>query len=108
MLDVSNYNNNSRELNFFWDNFLSKVKEKVNYLQYDALFSETRLVTIDNSKAIVIVPKDIHKIMLSSDNYKEIMNQVSLELTNKTFAYKLLTKKEWDTLNNMLIEIVQE
>lgn len=108
MLDVSNYNNNSRELNAFWDNFLSKVKERVNYMQYTTWFSKTRLVTIDNSKAIVIVSKDIHKFMLSSDNYKEIMDQVSLELTNKTFIYKLLTNKEWDTLNNMLMEIVQE
>ena len=54
MLDVSNYNNNSRELNAFWDNFLSKVKERVNYMQYTTWFSKTRLVTIDNSKAIVI------------------------------------------------------
>lgn len=44
-----------------WNKFLEKVKSSVNSMVYSTWFSKTHLLSIDNNKATIVVPLDIHK-----------------------------------------------
>ena len=60
------------DVNILWKNFLDKIKEQVSSLSYETWFEGTRLHSIDNGTATVIVPMNLHKKHLM-DNYKGIL-----------------------------------
>ena len=55
-----------------WKNFLEKLKTKISNISYETWFSETRLISIDNGIAKVVVPYNIHKKNLS-ENYNDLI-----------------------------------
>ena len=51
-----------------WNSFLEKIKEQVSSLSYETWFKDTKLVSLDNNTATVIVPMNLHKKHLK-ENY---------------------------------------
>ena len=55
-----------------WSKVLEQIKSELNSLSYEAWFSETKLHKLDNGKAYIIVPMEIHKKHILN-NYSDIV-----------------------------------
>ena len=44
-----------------WNEFLTTIKESVSSLSYETWFRDTKLVSLRNNNAIVVVPMPVHK-----------------------------------------------
>lgn len=92
-----------------WNNFLSKIKERISSLSYDTWFKDTKLYKIDGGTAIIIVPMSLHKKHLEEnylDEIEEIFNL--LTGTNFNFQFKLeneITEDNSDEDNNFSEQI---
>ena len=78
------------DITILWKNFLEKIKEQISSLSYETWFKDTKLHSLDDGVATIIVPMNLHKKHLM-DNYKEDIENVFNELTgtNFTFLFKL-------------------
>lgn len=82
-----------------WNNFLKKIKEYVSALSYETWFQDTKLVSIRDNCAIVIVPMELHKKHLM-ENYQEIMETTLQEVSGSNFTFKFLVEEEWEEEEN--------
>lgn len=93
-----------------WNNFLDKIKERISPLSYDTWFKDTKLYSIDNGFAIIIVPMGLHKKHLEEnylDDIEEVFNAITG--TNFSFAFKLeseLDNEKEKTIDNISTETV--
>ena len=55
-------------VDILWQNFLDKIKPDLSSLAYTTWFADTKLYKLENDKALIIVPMQIHKKHLE-DNY---------------------------------------
>ena len=55
-----------------WQNFLENIKEELSSLAFDTWFKSSKLYSIEDGKAIIIVPMQIHKKHLA-DNYSNLI-----------------------------------
>ena len=55
-----------------WNNFLNDIKENISSLSYDTWFKDTKLVSIANNVATIIVPMPVHKKHLIDNNWDVI------------------------------------
>lgn len=84
-----------------WNNFLSKIKERISPLSYDTWFKDTKLYKIENGTATIVVPIVLHKKHLEEnylDDIEEIFN--SLTDTNFNFQFKLETEVQEEEKEN--------
>jgi len=81
-------------LDVLWDNFLVKIKDHVSSLSYETWFHETKLVSLRDNTAFVIVPMELHKKHLI-ENYEKIMEQNFLEISGSNCSFKFLIEEEW-------------
>ena len=44
-----------------WQNFLNQIKDELSSLAYTTWFVDTKLYKLENGKATIIVPMQIHK-----------------------------------------------
>ena len=51
-----------------WQNFLNQIKDELSSLAYTTWFVDTKLYKLENGKATIIVPMQIHKKHME-DNY---------------------------------------
>lgn len=86
-------------LDMLWNNFLKKIKEYVSALSYETWFQDTKLVSIRDNCAIVIVPMELHKKHLM-ENYQEIMETTLQEVSGSNFTFKFLVEEEWEEEEN--------
>ena len=89
------------DVNILWKNFLDKIKEQVSSLSYETWFEGTRLHSIDNGTATVIVPMNLHKKHLM-DNYKDDMENVFNELTGTNFNFVFKLESEIEEVKNII------
>lgn len=82
-----------------WNNFLKKIKEYVSALSYETWFQDTKLVSIRDNCAIVIVPMELHKKHLM-ENYQEIMENTLKEVNGSNFTFKFVVEEEWEDEKN--------
>lgn len=93
-----------------WNNFLDKIKERISPLSYDTWFKDTKLHSIDNGLATIIVPMGLHKKHLEEnylDDIEEVFNAITG--TNFSFTFKLeneLDNKEACNIYNLSTETV--
>lgn len=88
-----------------WKNFLSKINEQVTALSYATWFSDTKLYSLKDGTATVIVPYVLHKKHLS-ENYSDLIQSTFNELTgtNFNFVYVLEDEiKEDEEKNNKIV-----
>ncbi|MBQ8892708.1 MAG: chromosomal replication initiator protein DnaA [Bacilli bacterium] len=76
-----------------WNKFLEQVKSSVNSMVYSTWFSKTYLVSIDNNKATIVVPLDIHKKRLS-ESYGELITSILTSLTGNIYDLEFVLEKE--------------
>ena len=76
-----------------WNKFLEKVKSSVNSMVYSTWFSKTHLLNIDNNKATIVVPLDIHKKRLS-ESYQELITSILTTLTGNVYDLEFILEQE--------------
>ena len=82
-------------LDTLWSTFLEEMKENVSSLSYDTWFRDTKLVSLHNNIASVIVPMPVHKKHLI-DNYKDVIESKFMKLSGTNFTFNFLLQDEWD------------
>ena len=81
------------DINIIWNSFLEKIKEQVSSLSYDTWFKDTRLASLEDNNAVVVVPMILHKKHLV-ENYLEIMEDVFNSITGTNFNFVFITEDE--------------
>lgn len=76
-----------------WTNFLAQIKEDLSSLAYDTWFKDTSLHKLDNGKAIIIVPMQIHKKHLA-DKYSTLIVDKLNNITGTNFELEFLLSDE--------------
>ena len=76
-----------------WINFLEKLKPKISSISYDTWFKNTKLVSLDNSVAKVLVELPIQKKVLN-DNWYGVITEVFSEITNTSFDFEFVLEEE--------------
>ena len=79
----------------FWNNFLKKIKENISSLSYETWFKDTKLVSLKNNVATVIVPMPFHKKHLV-ENYEDIIEKTFMSLTGSSFSFHFVLEEEWN------------
>ena len=96
------------DVDTLWNNFLNDIKENISSLSYDTWFRDTKLVSIANNVATIIVPMPVHKKHLI-DNYKDVIEDKFIDLTGSSFNFNFLLKDEWESIkDNVLLEKKEE
>ena len=86
-----------------WTNFLADIKENISSLSYETWFRDTKLVSLHNNVATIVVPMPVHKKHLI-ENYKEIIEEKFLKLTSTNFNFNFLLAEEWDSIKSDIIK----
>ena len=76
-----------------WNKFLENVKSSVNSMVYSTWFSKTYLLSIDNNKATIVVPLEIHKNRLST-SYQELITSILTKLTGNVYELDFILENE--------------
>ena len=76
-----------------WTNFLTQVKDELSSLAYDTWFKDTSLYKLDNGKAIIIVPMQIHKKHLA-DKYSTLIVDKLNNITGTNFELDFILNDE--------------
>ena len=74
------------DLNNIWNSFLEKIKVQISDIAFETWFSETKLISLNNKTATVLVPYHIHKKNLS-ENYSDIIEEVFTEISGSNFKF---------------------
>lgn len=89
------------DLNNIWSTFLDKIKSQISDIAFDTWFAETKLVSLDNNVATVMVPYHIHKKNLS-ENYNDLIEETFTEITGTIFKFNYLIQEEIE--NNLSLD----
>ncbi len=76
-----------------WKKFLENIKSSVNSMVYTTWFSKTYLLSLDNNKATIIVPLDIHKKRLS-ESYQDLITSVLTKLTGNVYDLEFVLEQD--------------
>ena len=76
-----------------WNKFLENVKSSVNSMVFSAWFDKTYLVSLDNNKATIVVPLDIHKKRLK-EIYGELITNILNKLTGNIYDLNFVLENE--------------
>lgn len=86
-----------------WDNFLEKIKPKISNLSYDTWFKNTKLVSLDNNVAKILVDSPLQKKSLQETWYQTISDVFS-EITNTSFDFEFVFEDEVKAPVNIPVE----
>jgi len=95
------------DLNNIWNSFLEKIKVQISDIAFETWFSETKLISLNNKTATVLVPYHIHKKNLS-ENYSDIIEEVFTEVSGSIFKFNYVIEEEVDnnlTEDNQIIGV---
>ena len=86
-----------------WDNFLEQIKPKISSLSYDTWFKNTKLVSLDNNVAKILVDSPLQKKSLQETWYQTISDVFS-EITNTSFDFEFVFEDEVKTNTSIPVE----
>jgi len=86
-----------------WNNFLAEIKENISSLSYDTWFRATKLVSLNNNIATIIVPMPVHKKHLL-DNYKDVIEDKIIGLTGSNYTLNFMLPTEWDDVKHEYLQ----
>ena len=75
------------DISTIWNMFLEKIKNELDPILYETWFSETRLESLENGIAKVIVPMPVHKKHLK-ENYNDIVEEIFTDITGTNFKFE--------------------
>lgn len=81
------------DINNIWEKFLNNVSNLLSPMLFETWFVETKLLSLDENKATVLVPLLIHKKHLK-ENYNSLIEEVFTNITGTNFKFEYLTKEE--------------
>lgn len=90
-------------INSIWDSFLEKIKPKISSLSYDTWFKNTRLISLDNNTAKILVDSPLQKKSLQETWYQTI-SEVFSEITNTSFDFEFVFEDEVNNEINIPVE----
>lgn len=90
------------DVTIIWNNFLADIEENISALSYTTWFANTKLVSLQNNEAIIVVPAPVHKKHLI-DNYKDLIEDKFLSLTGSNFNFKFLLEEEWRAIKDDIL-----
>ena len=82
------------DTNALWESFLNKIKENISSLSYETWFKDTKLVSLKDNVATIIVPMPFHKKHLV-ENYSSIIENTFTSLTGTKFSFNFILEEEW-------------
>ena len=71
-ISTLSYASNNMKTDIIWSNVLNNIKNEVNSLTFDTWFKETKLYSLKNNNAYIIVPMPLHKRLLKV-SYNELI-----------------------------------
>lgn len=80
-------------VDILWSNFLTQIKDELSSLSYETWFKDTKLLMLQDGKAIIVVPMPIHKKHLI-DNYSKIIIEKLNAITGTNFELELILSDE--------------
>ena len=90
-------------IDILWNNFLEKIKPKISSLSYDTWFKNTKLISLDNNIAKILVDAPIQKKSLQETWYQTISDVFS-EITNTSFDFEFVLEEEVKSNINIPVE----
>lgn len=88
------------DINNIWDLFLEKMKQQINPMHFETWFADTKLISLDENCAKVLVPMSVHKKHLK-ENYNDLVVELFTEITGTNFNFKYVLEEELK--NNIVI-----
>ncbi len=88
-----------------WDNFLQQLKPRISSLSYDTWFKTTKLLSLDNNVAKVLVDSPLQKKSLQETWYQTICDVFS-EITNTSFDFEFVFEDEVKTNVAITVETI--
>ena len=85
------------DLNAIWNSFLEKIRNQISDIAYDTWFSETKLISLKDNIATVLVPYHIHKKNLS-ENYNDLIEETFTDVTGSNFKFNYIIEDEVDNI----------
>lgn len=89
------------DLNNIWNSFLEKIKNEIATISYETWFAETKLISLRDNTATVLVPYHSQKKMLI-ENYKDIIEEIFTEVTGTNFKFNYVIEEEVE--NNLNVD----
>lgn len=86
-----------------WDTFLEKIKSRISSLSYDTWFKTTKLLSLDNNVARILVESPLQKKSLQETWYQTI-SDVFTEITNTSFDFDFVFEDEVESKNNINVQ----
>ena len=86
-----------------WDNFLEQIKPKISSLSYDTWFKNTKLVSLDENVAKILVDSPLQKKSLEETWYQTISDVFS-EITNTSFDFEFVFESDIKAKENIPVE----
>ncbi len=83
------------DVNSLWSQFLESIKESITSLSYETWFRDTKLVSLNDNIATVVVPIEVHKKHLN-ENYKDIIEDKFEKISGSYYSFRFLLQDEWD------------
>lgn len=81
------------DINNIWNLFLSKVKENLSPMLFEIWFMETKLISLEENRAKVLVPMHVHKKHLK-ENYNDFVEEIFTTITGTNFQFEYCTEEE--------------
>lgn len=81
------------DLNNLWKSFLDKVKEQISSIPYETWFNETKLLSLNNNIATLLVPSYVHKKQLSL-YYNDLIEEIFTEVSGSNFKFNYVIEEE--------------
>ena len=94
-------------VDILWTNFLSEIKEDLSSLAYDTWFNDTKLHKLEDGKALIIVPMQIHKKHLA-DKYSSLIKEKLNSITGTNFELEFILENEIVKEEKIIDDIVFE
>lgn len=88
------------DINNIWDLFLEKMKQQINPMHFETWFADTKLISLDENCAKVLVPMSVHKKHLK-ENYNDLVVELFTEITGTNFNFEYVLEEELK--NNIVV-----
>lgn len=82
-------------VDILWSNILEQIKNDLSSLSYDTWFADTKLQKLENDKAYIVVPMQIHKTHLH-EHYSDLILSKLSNVTEGQYELVFLLQEEID------------
>ncbi len=88
--------------NTLWNNILASINQELSPMSFNTWFKDTILIKINENKATIKVPMQIHKKLLS-ENYYEMIEDAFIKATSKSYELEFISQDELEEKSEVLI-----